>query len=367
MTAVATKPRSALPPGYTFPPWHQSSVGTLLRCGRWFYLERVLKVRPDHGMTGYAAPIGTAAHTVVEQILRASNRGKTVPVEELGERLSIAFLAALDEAVAEGAELDPDALETALKKVDAVERRLELFAVDPRIRAVYWTHIEHPFKWTDRSGRVFRGTMDGAGTATEDYRNWGMAGRDPVHLRKGDRVLCDWKNGDVLHLSRAARRVNVQLAFYALALRKSLKASATRLPEPSCFIGALRDLDRTSLPKDENGDSIPKNLNALNPAFVEALGVTVEEAEQSRKGPKDSDGNRIPKRLKGINPAWEVACNKPRGPMLRLCEVNHNVALRTVADAITGAEHGLFPAQGALTGACTFCPFQRSCGMSNPA
>ena len=69
----------------------------------------------------------------------------------------------------------------------------------------------------------------------------------------------------------------------------------------------------------------------------------------------------IKKWIEEVNPAYTKAISEPRGPFLHECRIVPGLAHQTIADAIRGAEAGLFPASGALTGGCIRCPFRSTC------
>lgn len=170
-------------------------------------------------------------------------------------------------------------------------------------------------------------------------------------------VLVDWKAGEVgnLGLGYVERAANPQVGFYAAQVERRLGV------RPTAFLGALQDLDRPKRPRDEQGQVIPSKTKELNPAWLEATGLSAAEAEGSRKRPKDDRGRPITKWIEGPNPAWVEATSRPKGPVFHLCRTDQSVVAQTVRDAIRGAELGIYPATGALVGECMRCPFRGRC------
>lgn len=341
--------------------WHQSKVAGLLRCPRRFKFRHVDKVPVDHTQSGYANILGSADHAGCELILHRANEGRTPTRDELLDAVHEGFAEALQRAHDNGEHTNPDTIDAAVAKLEGerLERLLAL-ANDPRIRAIEWRGIEHPFKFTNRgldaAGRPWRrkwkGTLDAWGVAKTFVRDFGALGRDPVDIHPGEGVLCDWKTGIATPLGFVARVLNVQLGIYAMALNREVRATWRT------FIGQIQDLDRPKAPTDDEGKRIPSKLpKQPNPAFAEAVGIPLEEVATSKKRPKG-----IKKWLpEQPNPAFVEACSKPKGPLFREARVSFPLVLETVSQAIRQAEVGLFPASGALTDQCGRCPYQTHC------
>jgi len=303
----------------TVPPdfaWRQSTVGELLRCPRRFKLRHVDKVPVDHVVSGFAAPLGTADHAAIEVALRRANAGETATRGELVDAAIEGFQAAIHRAQDQGEHLDDEGVERALGLLEGERAdRLERLARDPRIHAIDWRGIEHPFDFRERAGRRWHGTIDAWGVAKHRVERWSSSGR------RG-------------------------------------------------FIGQVADLAVPKAPTDSEGKRIPKKLpKRLNPAYRNALlaaGVQPLDVAKSRKRAKDADGKVIPKWLDPVvNPAWLEARALPKGPFIREVVVDFPLVLGSVRDAVRLADEGIFPASGALTGQCARCPFSHVC-TSNP-
>jgi len=350
--------------------WRQSTVGDFLRCPRKGELKHVLQATPDHRAGGYGGLMGTADHAAIAYTLELANKGETPTRAQLHACVLESFDDAIAAAHEAGEHTDPDGVERAFEQLGGVRLdRIERLANDPRIRAIEWRGIEEPFAFTNRGmtatghgwRRRWRGTADAWGVARDHVRDFGKDGRDSVDLRGGDPVLVDWKTGEATPLGYAERRGNVQLAIYRLAIERThseLRGAPWRM-----FLGNVQDLSVPKRPTDAEGNAIPRLLpKTLNPAWLEATGLSYEEGLTSRNGPKGPDGKRLPKWApEQINPAWELATTQPRGPLFRECRVAMPLALRTITHAIRAAEAGIFPASGALTGACGFCAFINDC------
>lgn len=346
--------------------WSQSAVGLYLTCPRAFYLRNVERRPLDHVASGFAAPLGTGVHAGVAAVLHAATLGHAIDSVEIHRLMLAAFGAACSQAASRGEVLDDEGVEASMARLDG-----ELFewvmalAADRRVRAVSWTAVEEHFAWQDRHGRRYQGTIDAAGTARDyvyDFASRGMG--ELVPLEQGDAIVVDWKSGDVAidHVSRA---LNVQLAFYSIALMRQAGAGA---PRPRAFLARLSDVAPPKRPKDAQGEAIPSKLRELNPAWIVAAGlvdVPASVAAESNKKPRDpATKASIPKWLERDNPAFVDATSKPRGPVFYACDINFGLATRTIADAIRGAEAGLYPAAGAANGACLRCDFRRVCASS---
>lgn len=348
--------------------WHQSSVTTYLRCPRRFELRFVQGLRPDHTVRHFGAELGTADHAGVEHILRRATAGEEPERQEVLDVVLQAFEDAVARSQERGALHDESALQGALERLEG-ERldRLMLLATDPRIHAVEWRGVEWQFELREaRHGRVWRGTLDAWGKARQDLEQFGVLGREPVSLREGDVLVCDWKTGELPPFGRVERIQSVQLGIYAMALAQEFRRRGEWWnlgARRRTFLASLRDLDRPKAPKDQEGNRIPKNLpRSINPAWLKATGLTEEQAKGSKKRPKDRDGNPIPKWIEGgPNPAYEAACGKPRGPVFHEALVDYPSVLRTIRHAVRGVELGVFPASGAATGQCPTCPYARVC------
>lgn len=353
-----------LPPDFA---WHQSSVATMLQCPERFRLRYVEQVEADHRAANYAAQLGTADHAGIEHILHRVQAGEETERQPLLDAVMAGFEEAVARATERGASFDPDDLDRALERLEGERlERLLLLAADPRLRAIDWRGIEWRFKFRERRGRLWQGTLDAWGVALEDVEDFGQLGRDPIVLRRGDGLLVDWKTGEPPAFGFVERTRNVQLGLYGMALAGRGAAHAERW---RTFLGITQDLDRPKAPTDDHGKRIPKKLpKELNPAYVAAHGGDEAAARKSKRRPKDSSDDPIPKWLpERLNPAWEAACSRPRGPVFREARVDYRAVLDTVRAAIRQAELGIFPASGAATGQCGRCPYSTLCTAStNP-
>ena len=346
--------------------WHQSTVGELLRCPRRFKLRHVEGLAVDHVVSGFAAPLGTADHAAIEVALKAANDGREATRGELLDAAIEGFQGAVERAQRQGEHLDDEGVDRALDRVEGERlERVERLARDPRIHAVDWRGIEVPFDFREAGGRRWAGTIDAWGVAKHHVDRWGAEGRDFwFPLRAGEKVLGDWKTGDLTPLGRVERAANTQLGIYAMALNRT-ERGPFRL-----FIGQVADLATPKAPTDADGKRIPKNLpKRISPGYRNALlatGVAPGDIKNSRKRAKDADGNSIPKWLEPEpNPAYAAALERPKGPFIREVRVDWRVVLETVRAAVRLADERIFPASGALTGQCQRCPFSHVC-TSNP-
>lgn len=362
-----TSAAAALPASFV---WRQSTITDYLRCARRVYLEHVLGLPREHAANGYAAPAGTAIHAVIAKVLSPSKITKQgqqafATIEELGlaeiTRLDIenALLDAFEEAVAkaqeQGDQHDPEQAAKAIDKLLTVQlAQVERFLADPRLAAIRWLSLEEEIAWTDSAGRSWRCGVDAIGVATRDVFDFAADGRERVDLHAHELVVVDWKSGEV-ELAHPARTASVQLGLYRMAVR------ARYGQEPRTFLAALKDMLPPSRPKDEHGESIPARLRTINPAWLEATGLSAEEAASSRKRPKDAAGQPITKWVEQDNPAWIEATSKPRGPLFHECRVDEAVVTETIRSVVRAAEAGLWPAGGAVTGECRRCPMRGVC------
>lgn len=326
--------------------WRQSGIKQYLLCGRRFELENVVKVPiPDHFMAkGYAAPKGTALHGTAEEILHAVNRGEFLSLDQLADSVTGHFCDAVADAQEAGLNGDPDSRAKAMEDVVESVETLDRFQRNPGVRAIHWLEIEKKFQWRDRYGRLYSGTVDAGGVAHSDVTKFGHDGSEQVNLKAGDAVVADWKTGANSPTGYMARLRGVQLAFY----RTGLEMTGVVKPGARYFIGRFKNL---------TPPRVKKTIETINPAWVEASGLSVEEAEKSKKRPKAADGKRIPKRIETVNPEWVAAQKLERGSLFQECRVDHTAAWATIRHAIRGAEAGIFPASGVLTDQCRFCPY----------
>jgi len=221
--------------------WHQSSIAKYLRCGRAFELRYLREVTPDHRVSGYAAPIGTAIHDGAALVLtrRRAKDAPRVTADELRGEVMGSFLDQIDRVHREGGDTDPDKVEAACSRLeDEHLPRLVALADDPRLSAIRWMGVEDPFHWADGDGRRFGGTIDAWGVALEDVPDWTTDRRGPVGLARGEVVVIDWKTGVMEHLDWVSRSNNVQLAFYKTAVSRLAGGRRVR-----AFLGILRDYD----------------------------------------------------------------------------------------------------------------------------
>lgn len=347
--------------------WHQSSVSLLLRCSRRFYFRHVLKQPPDDYLTGFARQLGIADHAAIDLILQRANEGEAPRREQLLDVMLAAFADAVARSAEKGETANPDGVDAAVERLEGERlERLLVLADDPRIHAIEWRGIEERFEFQTRHGRRWKGTIDAWGVAREFVADFGAEGRDPVDLYPGDALVVDWKTGDPQPFGYPERALSVQLGIYAMALSRELRYRWRT------FLAYTQDLDRPKAPTDDAGKRIPKRLpKQTNPAYAvavtERLSLTeadIEAAKKSKKRPRDAAGKAIPKWLpEQINPAFTAAINKPKGPLFREASVNYPLVLETVSSAISQAEAGLFPANGAATGQCRGCPYSSVCNQ----
>lgn len=352
--------------------WRQSAVTRYLTCGRRFELEDVLGVELDHVLDGFASVSGTALHATLAQVCLAANAGRIVAPDELERLLLDAFETEVARLAEAGTSFDDEAIGPALTRLREEHLpRVVAFAADPRIHAIEWLGVERPFAFEAVLGgraRKFTGTIDAYGRAKRDIVGFGMAGREPVDLRRGQLVLVDWKTGDQHAVDWTTLALSVQLGVYRLALDLEDQAGDDVL----AFLGLLQDLDRPKRPRDAQGNPIPSKLTTINPAWCAAAGVTVAEAvtpaAKNKRAKKDPvTGETPPKWLEVDNPAFVAACARPKGPLFHAARLDQGVVLRTVAAAVRGAEAGLFPAAGAVNGACARCPYRGRCAHREAA
>lgn len=342
-------PLPTLPPDFA---WRQSTITAYLRCPRRVYLEHVLQLPSDHALDGYAAITGSALHEVIAHVVHHLDLSWSR--EALGALLDDAFVRALQAAQYQGATTDPERVGPALERLQGEQLELVVaLAEDPRLRAVEWRGIEEEFELVDQHGRRFQGHIDLWGVARERVQ-FGQASRgEPAWLNPGDVALIDWKTGTETALDWTTRAINVQLGFYS-----SVRLAG--LGNVRAFIGNLRDLRRPKLPKDERGESIPRHLEEVNPAWAAAVGIDPADRaaiEACRKRPKDAG----PKWIKRENPAWLEATSRPAGPLFHECRIDYGLVSCAIEDAIDGARFGLWPPSGATNGECPRCPFRTRC------
>lgn len=336
--------------------WRQSIVADYLRCPRRVYLQHVAQVPADYALDGYASIAGTAMHHGLAEIVNGLQLGDVPSRERLAEVLVEGFTEAIVEEQDRGATTDPERLQPALDKLQG--EQLDLLMVlleDPRLKAIDWRGAEEEFEFVDAHGRRFTGTVDAHGVARDYVANFATSGRgERVALQPGDMVIVDWKTGsEGPPLDFVARSLNVQLGFYRAVL------AGDDGPPPRTFLGVLRDLERPKLPRDPQGNSIPKRLEEINPAYAQAVGIKLEDRralEQCRKRPTG-----IPKWIERDNPAWIEATSRPKGPLFHECTIDDALVARSIADAIDGARLGLWPAAGAVNGECRSCPWRTKC------
>lgn len=337
--------------------WRQSNLAAYLRCPRAFELEHVLGLPAHHPGDGYAAIQGDAVHLTIAKMLT----GQLAP-QAIQGGLHDAFMAALERAQEQGVTTDPERLGAAIARLDEEQLPLlQALAEDPRIHAVEWK-VEEAWASTDSHGRKFSGTVDGYGVVRHAVRGFGQDGDQPVDVFPGDVVMADWKTGVEVATDFPSRSLNLQLPLYAAHL-----LDPGQLQRAKLFLAPLRDLARPVRPRGTDGEVIPSKLSEINPAWLEAaglVGASEQAIDQCRKRPKGPDGAPIPKRLERENPAYVAACSRPKGPLFHLVRPDWPVVSRTIGDAIDGARAGLFPASGALNGACRSCSFRARCAHS---
>lgn len=354
MTKILPQCECALPPDFA---WHQSGITTMLCCPRRFQLRHVERLPLDHMASGYANLLGTADHAGIALILERANEGKVPARGELLDCVAEAFQEAIYRAQEHGEHTDPDSIQVALAKLEG--QRLELLlrlADDPRIRGIRWAGVERKFEFCDAAGRRWKGTVDAVGVAQQDLYEFGMLGREPVSLRRGELVIVDWKTGAMPGFSRPERTQSVQLGVYAMAVNREW-------PRPQgyrTFLAMTQDLELPKAPIDAYGKRIPKKLpREINPEYVAAVDLPPEEAAKSKKRPRGIS-KWMPERL---NPEWERATQQPKGPVFREARVNYSAVLETIRATVRQAELGIFPASGAATGQCVMCPYSRHCAQ----
>lgn len=331
---------SAIPDDFA---WRQSIIRDYLRCPRRVYLEYVAAVPPDWALDGYAAIVGSASHAGLASVLRRDGR----PLQDV---LTAAFADEIQAVQARGATTDPERVEAALHRLLGEQLALiEQLAQDPRVLAVEWDLVEQQFSWKDQFGRCFRGTVDAGGRARERVQ-FGVLGRDPVWLERGERVLVDWKTGSETQLDYISLALSVQLGLYSHVLGGIDRA----------FIGQLLDLERPKRPKDARGDPIAKWLDVPNPAWAAAAGVDPHDLAAFTACTKRPRGAGE-KWLRRENPAFVAATQQPRGPLFHEARLDRALIAQTIADVIDAARAGLWPAAGAATGECPRCAWRTRC------
>lgn len=341
--------------------WRQSSVKQLMSCPRAFKLEHVDKLSPDYNVSHFAAPLGTADHATIAYGLAAIQAGEERSREELAAHGLEAFETAVREAEEGGASYDPEGLDRAFACLEGerLDRIVALLA-DPRVRSIRWLGLEEGFELADSFGHRWTGTIDAYGIAQEFIPAFGQLGREPVAIEPGELVVADWKTGECPPFGFVERSRSVQLGFYTVALlrkRPELLAHGVRT-----FLGILQDLDRPTAPTDDEGKRIPKNLpKQINPEWATAAGLSPEEAATTKGRPKGIPRGVLKWLPEQPNPEFERACQTPKGPLFREARVAYGLVLEDVLAAIRGAELGLFPATGAVTGQCGYCPFSTVC------
>ena len=335
--------------------WRQSSITQYMRCPRLYRLQHVDRVQRDHSMSGYAGPLGTACHAVIESVLTSR-----VPLsrQEVVSGLQRALQRAVESAQSKGDHTDPDGIERAFGKAEGAKADLIMrLQEDPRIRSIDWQHTEHRFTVPTSSGRTFTGTVDAIGTVRDPIPVFGSDGREAVGLFPGDRLLADWKTGEAGPPGYVERALNVQLAVYSWALRQSEPTSS----RVHACIGRLADLEKYKRPRGEDGAPIKAKLRRISEEWLEATGLSEAMASVTQRRPRREDGTAIRKWVEEPNPAFEAARDKPRGPLFHVCRLDEQAAWDTIRAVIHGAELGLFPASGSLTGQCMLCPYRGSC------
>ena len=358
--------------------WRQSGVASLLRCPRRFKLQYVDRMPIDSRQSGFARMLGTADHASLDLICGEANRGEVATREQITEAGLIAFEQAVLEVQKSGEFTDDDGLDRAVEQLEGVRAdRLEKIASDPRTHAIEWVDRELRFEFVNRGedegGRIWRrqwtGTIDAIGVAKRTVFEFGELGREVVPLYEGQPIVMDWKTGESKDLlARVPMALSVQLGFYGMALAR-IGHPITQQPDnpPRFFIAHIQDVDSPKAPTDDEGRRIPKRLpKAINPAFADAAaGGDLEAAKASKRKPRDASGASIPKWLpEQDNPAFLAALAKPAGPVFREARIAWPVVHDTITAAIRQAEAGLFPASGALTGQCRWCPYSSRCASA---
>ena len=354
-------------PGLRQRSYHQSVLADWQRCPRQVWFSDVLGLAGDPLSAGFAAPLGTAGHAGVRQVLADPAAS--------ADAVLATMLAAFDAALARGQEqgrvYGPDQVGGAMAKLETEYLDLVLrLGADERVRKVRWTHLEHKFAWFDDHGRRHAGRIDGVGVARERIPSFGRRDGEPADVEAGEWLLVDWKFGRTLDLTPLALSLNQQLAFYAFAAARIFPGHQLR-----AFVGALRDLGPNLRPTSADGSTIPKTLEELNPAYVEAFadGRPIDdelrdEAERSLRRFKDAQGNPLPKRLRRANPLWEERAAEPRGPLFHEARIAWSVVRPAIRQTIREIERAMadggeeaFPARGPATQACPTCPFRARC------
>jgi hypothetical protein len=176
---------------------HQSTLGTLSRCGMQAYYRYVEGIRSAPGV---AAVAGTAVHKAVEANLRSKIRtGQLMPLDAIREEAANAAVTGFEQEVLLTAEESTVGRENLIgQTVDRVVKLAELHAVNaaPRIEP---TAVEQVFR-LETGGRIaLEGTVD------------------VVEGRKG--VLRDTKTTGKSYAADAAAN-SVQKDFYSLMAEK---------------------------------------------------------------------------------------------------------------------------------------------------
>lgn len=332
--------------------WRQSALRTWLACGLSYRLLHVERAVPA---VGFAGGVGTALHAAMAAGLAAREASRdaggapTAPPLGVDDLRGVA-LEALDgrvqEDVARGAALDPEALQAALASLEDGLALVALALSDPRLFAIRWRGLEAPWSLRDAHGRRWRGTIDGHGVAAHARGEVDLGPGALGPLLPGDVVVADWKTGED-HPGALALAKDVQLWLYRSAVRTRWPGARVRV-----FQGRTRDLERPTRPRDETGAGIPATLRRENPAWRALVDGGASTAKASRAAPKW---------IEEPNPAHAAAAARPRGPFLHEAELDDRAIAATIADVVDAVRAGMFPAQGAVHGACPRCDVRAAC------
>ena len=345
----------------TIPTYDATALGLWQRCPRRFWFERVQGAPLDHSHSSFSLLLGQAAHAGIALALREPGAGR--------EQVLVRMQETFHQALAGARNVDPEALAGALARLE--EEHLDLvlrLRADERVRLLEWLDLELPLEWHDARGRRFSGRLNALGRATRAIPGFGRRGAEPVDLPAGALVLVDWRFGRRVDVTPTALALNLHLAFWQRGLERT-RGLAVRT-----FVGAARDLVPPGVVHDEQGDTVPRVLEELNPEYVAAFAAgravdaaLLEAAESSRRR-FSREGRPIPKRLRRPNPLWQALAERPRGPLFHEAHTAWSVlhpaigrsVLEIEAAAASGREES-YPARGQETYACATCPFRGRC------
>lgn len=364
MSATATAPRA-------LPRYRQSDLAAYLRCPRRYRLERLDGVAQDHAVDLFAAPLGTAGHVGCELAVGRpqATRG------EVEHEMLLAFSAAIADSQERGHRYDHEQIERATERLQTEYLDLVMALRDavaplplrwlPGPERAGHGGIEQPFA-LEEGGRVYEGTVDAVAEVLAPCAV-GVWGREPAWLERGELLVADWKFGVEIPTDSYSLSPCLQLTYYGVAMASRYPGRRVRT-----FLGAMRDLAPVLRPTDDAGEVIPRWLpDEWHPDYLAATASTAAQldARPPKSLPKprypvghENVGALIPRRReKRENPAYTAKAGKPRGPVFHEARIDYAVGVQTIHDTVAAIEAGLFPASGALHGACLRCPVRRAC------